>query len=338
MRKKLLITFCLLNICCLFYAQNYRAFDTTVTWHTLRSGLGYTFCISDDIYDYYSKGYVINNGLYWHKIYANVISDYKTGPSSGASTGPSNCPPPTSVASNTFIGYYNNDTLNRKIYFVAAGNLTPDFVPSSSNVLFDFLNRDISDVFNIGPGLKYQINSIDSVLFNGNYHKKYNCATTFSSNYSPAYAYVIEGIGSSVGVFESGYNIFGQFSTPLLCFTNANSTKYLFGAGRTQRWPTAIRDTSTCMWIVTGLQKHNKDSSVLNFFPNPTSGNIHLKFEDGFSEKVKISITNSLGQTVLMSENIDLNNDIDLSVLKSGLYYLNASSLNRSQTIKLIKE
>jgi hypothetical protein len=331
MRKKLLMIFYLINVCYIFYAQKYRAFDTTITWHTIRSGQGFTLnCFSDDSYNYYTKGYVFNNGLYWHKIYANVISNYYTGSSS--------CPPPSPVSTNTFVGYYNNDTLNKKVYFVASGSLTPNFVPSSSNILFDFLNRNISDVFNIASGLDYQINSIDSILFSGKYHKKYNCTTTFSANYSPTYAYVIEGIGSSIGVFESGYNIFNQFSTPVLCFTNTNSTKYFFGAGRTQSWPTAIRDTSTCLWNVTGINKYNKDHSILSIFPNPTSGNINIEFEDEILRKIEITIFNALGQIVYSSEKANLMVEIDLSFLRSGIYYLNVSSAEIKKTIKLIKE
>lgn len=316
-------------------AQKYRAFDTTVTWHTIRSGWGSTMnCFSDNSYNYYTKGYEINNGLYWHKVYANIISGYYTGPTSS-------CPSPAPVASNTFVGYYYNDTLNKKVYFVPSGSLTPNFVPSNSNILFDFLNRNVSDVFNIGPGLGYQINSIDSVLFSGKYHKTYNCTTTFSVNYSPTFAYVIEGIGSSVGVFNPDWNINSQKSTPLLCFSNANNTKYLVGAARTQNWPKAIRDTSTCAWIVTGARQYpNTAQNIVNIYPNPTNEFLMLDLSSEADIK-SVLIYNSTGQLIKQKEIIYKAEKTALRTndLPNGVYLLqllNADTSNKSTITRFI--
>ena len=328
MRKKIVLTFCLFTFSCILCAQKYRAFDTTVTWHTIRSASSSTMnCFNDASYNYYTKGYEINNGLYWHKVYANIISNYYTGPST--------CPPPSPVASNTFVGYYNNDTLNKKVYFVPSGSLTPNFVPSNSNILFDFLNKNISDVFNIGPGLNYQINSIDSVLFSNKYHKKYNCTTTFSANYSPTNAYVIEGIGSSVGVFNSDWYIFSQKSTPLLCFTNPNSTKYLVGAGRTQSWPHAIRDTSTCAWIVTGIKAFDENiGNTINVYPNPARDILNIDAQD--LENSNIKIADLFGRTIL---ELHGSQQINIKDLKPGIYFLQVFNKEKLIAVeKIIKE
>ena len=39
------------------YAQKYRAFDTTLTWHTIRTGNSNfaEYCSKDDAYNYYKK-------------------------------------------------------------------------------------------------------------------------------------------------------------------------------------------------------------------------------------------------------------------------------------------
>lgn len=91
-------------------AQKYRAFDTTLTWHTVRSSVGATpGCKKDDSYNYYIKGYEINNSLYWHKVYANIILGYYAGASPTCAIQP--------TTTTAFVGYYNNDTINKKNLF-----------------------------------------------------------------------------------------------------------------------------------------------------------------------------------------------------------------------------
>jgi len=55
-------------------------------------------------------------------------------------------------------------------------------------------------------------------------------------------------------------------------------------------------------------------------------------------QKVKIQISNVIGEYVLQGELTSRTNDIDLSVLPKGIYFLKIINQNSLQTIKLVKQ
>lgn len=62
----------------------------------------------------------------------------------------------------------------------------------------------------------------------------------------------------------------------------------------------------------------NVDFSV---YPNPTSGNLTLRYKDFLNKK--ISVTNSFGQNVYNTFLTSISSDVDLSFLPKGIYVLN---------------
>ncbi len=313
------------------YAQKYRAFDTTLTWHTIRTGNSNfgEYCSKDDAYNYYTKGYVINNSRLWHKLHANVILHFYA----GASTSDCNVKGRDSTA---FIGYYYNDTLNKKVYFIHADSLTQNFTPANHHILFDFNNKNVNDVFNIGPGLSYKVTSIDSISFDNKYHKKYNCRTMIDFNYSPNFAYVIEGIGSSVGVFNSRFYIFSYISTPVVCFTNAGSTKYFTRSGSIQNSATALRDTSLCPFKTTQPLKIMDDDNLTGIYPVPGNDKITVELNDNTIVSFTYFIYNTYGALVKSNEllNTKKNTFIDVKDLPEGTYTLIIRDDKKQEQIK----
>ncbi|WP_317899260.1 T9SS type A sorting domain-containing protein [Aurantibacillus circumpalustris] len=79
----------------------------------------------------------------------------------------------------------------------------------------------------------------------------------------------------------------------------------------------------------------NELNKGLRVFPNPTNGK--FTFESATSEMTNISIHNALGELVYSKPNQYSNNQIDLSFLPQGIYYLSAESDKIKKTIKVVK-
>ncbi|MBL7921250.1 MAG: T9SS type A sorting domain-containing protein [Bacteroidia bacterium] len=315
------------------HAQKYRAFDTTLTWHTIRTGSANfgEYCSKDHAYNYYTKGYTINNNRIWHKLHANIILHFYIGAAK------SDCDM-KGRDSTAFIGYYYNDTLNKKVYFLHADSLTPNFTPVSRHILFDF-DKNINDVFDIGPGLSYKVTSIDSILFDNKYHKRYNCRTMIDFNYSPNTAYVIEGIGSSVGVFNSRFYIFSSISTPVVCFTNTGTTKYFARSAGIQNSATAIRDTSLCPFKTTQPLKIMEEDNLTGIYPIPCNDKLMVELNDNSIVSFSYFIYNVYGALIKSNTlvNTKKNTSIDVKELPEGTYTLVIKdNKNQEQTKKFI--
>ncbi len=326
-----LLLFIIITFHFVSYAQKYRAFDTTLTWHTIRTNytVSIEYCSKDHAYNYHTKGYVTNNNLLWHKLYAHIILNFYKGT-------PKTYCEMKGKDSTAFIGYYYNDTLNKKVYFVQPDSLLPNFSPTNHHILFDFNNKNVNDIFEIGPGLSYKVTSIDSVLFDNKYHKKYNCRTMNNINYSPNYAYVIEGIGSSVGVFNSCLSAVNETSTHLYCFTNANATKYFTGLSGLQSYATSIRDTTTCPYKTTEKPKPGEEDNLSGIYPIPGNDKLTVELNDNTIVSFTYFIYNTYGALVKSNEllNTKKNTFIDVKDLPEGAYTLIIQDDKKQEQIK----
>ncbi|MGB5983602.1 MAG: T9SS type A sorting domain-containing protein [Nonlabens sp.] len=91
------------------------------------------------------------------------------------------------------------------------------------------------------------------------------------------------------------------------------------------------------IWSYTTEPLASIDENSIEFFtlsPNPASSFIELKSE---LDIIQISIFNALGQKLLDNKELD-QNKVDVSMLTSGTYFINAVSEKGSQTIQFIKE
>jgi len=201
-----------------------------------------------------------------------------------------------------------------------------DSISNSDRVLYDF-NLNVGDTLDTSKayfadgfgGLKI-ITSIDSVLINGSYRKRYNYNT--GCTMIPSDTSMIEGIGALHGLL-----------TPPSCF----EVKFQLDA---------FYQNSNLLYGFEGSICYDIPLSVLNFsddyrltiFPNPTSGEIY--FEKLPEEKISIKITNVLGQTIYFTPIENKNNfSISLSDKPSGLYFISIQT-NSGDTInkKIIKQ
>lgn len=72
---------------------------------------------------------------------------------------------------------------------------------------------------------------------------------------------------------------------------------------------------------------------TVKVYPNPVTSLLNIEVESLIEH---INITNVLGQTVMVQDNL-VNKTINVSSLKAGVYFLNISSNNQNQVIRFIK-
>jgi hypothetical protein len=84
-----------------------------------------------------------------------------------------------------------------------------------------------------------------------------------------------------------------------------------------------------------GLKENSFDYSV-SIFPNPIEDKFNVNFNSTLPNKM--NITNLLGQKYLEINNIEQKNEVDISVLSKGIYFLNVQFENQQKTFKIVKK
>lgn len=88
----------------------------------------------------------------------------------------------------------------------------------------------------------------------------------------------------------------------------------------------------------TGLEKNTLEDFGINIFPNPLNNKLNIDFEKINFQKSNLKITNTLGQTVYIIDKLNQNQEIDLSFLSSGIYYINVQNSTSQIVFKIFKE
>ncbi|HET6990891.1 MAG TPA: T9SS type A sorting domain-containing protein [Bacteroidia bacterium] len=283
----------------------YHPFPDSVFWrvdyHYDKQFLGP--CYADYYFQYSSKGDTIINSSVYKKIYR-----------SGVRVDTLFCTDPHYVPgtpASGYVGALKDDSVANKTFFVFA-NTTTD------SLLYDY-NLVVGDTVRgqIGEASCYSIChlvvlSIDSVLINGQYRKKWHFANEPINNDS---SYFIEGVGSSSGLIEqlntSQYDLTYRH---LICVKDSSITYFASNA----------YSVVGCNLIYTGIS----ESNVVNNFsisPNPFSNETTLK-TDYELKNATLTITNVFGQEVKQIKNstgkeIKLHRDN----LPTGIYFIQLS-------------
>lgn len=81
--------------------------------------------------------------------------------------------------------------------------------------------------------------------------------------------------------------------------------------------------------------------SGFRVYPNPTNGFLTLNYQNDKPTDLKIDLLNILGQNVYHKNLFSICNysdEIDLSHLTNGIYFVKLATINKMQTIKIIKQ
>ncbi|CAH8282585.1 putative secreted protein (Por secretion system target) [Mariniflexile fucanivorans] len=99
--------------------------------------------------------------------------------------------------------------------------------------------------------------------------------------------------------------------------------------------------TPSAVWSFTtesdpSLSINDDQLKLFHVFPNPVKGVVTINTNKTIES---ISIMNQLGQKIMnFNQSQIFNNKVDLTSLKKGMYFMNISSENKSQSIKIIKD
>jgi hypothetical protein len=117
-----------------------------------------------------------------------------------------------------------------------------------------------------------------------------------------------------------------SFSNPGT-YTISLSTSNPVGAGNTYTQSITISDC-------TGLQQLSHDEP-LKVYPNPSNGQITV--ETGSRSSSDLIVVDALGETLLRKTSRAAAEDLDLSNLPKGIYFLRIENEEGSRTVKIVR-
>jgi hypothetical protein len=315
MKKYFLITFLILSLNTIVAQQYYSFPKLNAMWRESSGGFQCS-CCSD--YQYYIGGDTIISATTYHKIQHSGANYWEDGVG--------NCTTIITGYFDIYKGAFREDSINKKIYFVEP--------TSSSDTLLYSFNLNIGDTLpntymNASAPRRNWVSKIDSVLVGGFYHKRFSISwgDTTAASVNVNYVSIIEGVGSTFGLFGKLAPPFESGST-LLCFSTNDSTQYPNGG-------------AYCPAMVQGI-KEIKNILDINVYPNPANNKLSIEFENGTPQNTLIEIRNVLGE-VLYSERLKgisgkQLKTIDLSLLPDDIYFINLQNDNESVSKKFIRQ
>jgi hypothetical protein len=173
-------------------------------------------------------------------------------------------------------------------------------------LIYDF-NLGVGDTIPHGDNSSYNpteffIQSIDSVLINSVYRKRYNL-------YESAYQYsawIIEGVGSNYGPFEPLGRPF-EYVSYFHCY-GVNDSTILY--------PSTV---SYCSFSV-GTDDINYDQPEVKVYPNPAVTNLTVEIDNELTG-IQFQLYDAFGRLVNSMSLLDQINKVDVSTLSSGIYF-----------------
>ena len=282
--------------------------DSTGAW--VMTGIGYGSPWDEDIYWPY-RNFVDGDTMIASKNYTKIWE------------GNSN------ILDTTFflnlVGYYRVDSL--KVFYLHAfylneGSANGFPMDTVEYLLYDFGIQpgDTFDLAGINTGA-IVLDSIDSVMFNGNYYRRFNFNPNTLNYYSPHPIYWIEGIGSSTGIFP--FLLYFENDLIFHCF-HENDDSFAFN----------LAGGTSCFDIPLSISEAHK--SNIDVYPNPVSD--YLIIENKNASPAVLQIYDLFGMLLLDVALNDSINEIDLSMYSEGSYLVTLYSQNESVHQKIVKQ
>lgn len=265
---------------------------------------------------------------------------------------------PYFIATTTTLFGINGDTLINSEIWSKIGSTQDSIFPSTSYINLGavkvdqnfilFIEQDSSSIdtiynfnLNVGDSVLYYffpyfnnylyVDSIDSILINGFYHKRIFFETLDFPLCCRVEEVWIEGIGSLHGPLFSFYPKMLEIESydegnDLTCFEQNDSVIW------------SHPDYSDCyINIVLTINKPTINNDLF-YYPNPTKGLITIDVGNTY-KKINIKINNAIGDEVL-NENIRSTNTILLNIkrLEKGIYFIHILADNENAVLKIVKE
>ncbi len=217
-----------------------------------------------------------------------------------------------------YNGAFREDTLAKKIYYLEPGKIT-------DTLLYDFnlaIGDTLPETFNNHTDSLYPwtnvVTSIDSVLVNGIYHKRFVISNIDGLSMYTNHVSLIEGIGSTYGLLYKLYDLF-ESRGELLCFSVRDSLVYPWGGFPCAAYNVGINESEMVVNII--------------LMPNPSNGKFQIETEWQFNS---IEITDVLGKIIYQSDVKNKYTEIDLSDKLEGIYFVRLFDERGNSVVKKI--
>lgn len=263
--------------------------------------------VGSDGYYTYKRIYMLGDTLVGSLNYKKIYQTYATWTSFY----------PTPIGPSNYIGSLREDIPTKKIYFLNPGT-------TSENLLYDFdlvVGDTIAITSMCSPDDTVMVVSIDSVLVNGNYNKKFVLGSV--SGFCTA-GDLIEGVGSKAGL-QQLYSLGFEFSNQLLCLSVSNSVVYPYGSSIPSYY---------CAYAV-GIGELENNELKMTVMPNPVVNAIHIVVN--CSDNYDIEIRNGLGELIHKKTDLQANGPtIDFSDFATGIYFVRLIDSKGNSIVKKV--
>ena len=206
-----------------------------------------------------------------------------------------------------YIGAYRNDTLTKKIYYFPKDSiyesLLYDFNMVTGDTIQGFMAQLAKNKF--GPTFYAIIDSVDSVLVDSNYRKRWRFQTYNSWSQIWYDGNIIEGIGNTYGLLEG---LLPQMDDNgfLLCYSENGTMIYPDGIG-------------TCA-LITNNDYITKNENIA-VYPNPVIQGESISIMINHVENITLEVFDVLGKNYDYSYTTNSNKlTFNTSLLIEGMY------------------
>lgn len=263
---------------------------------------------------YYKTDTVINGTIY-NRLYSRGVCHalWAGGPPVGE------CPYIFDYSNpETLFATIRQDTLNKIVFL---------WDNSKDTILYDFKNIIVGEPYPSTYNNPVQANLVvvseDSLLLNYVYVKKWNLAMNLEAVISDsAFAFIIEGIGSSLGIMANLVPPF-ENSDELLCFSKDNLVYY----------PDSTYNCDKTVNI-----KETVFNQEFSIYPNPVRNTLTVETDYAYKNSCFVKIFSVSGTEITKHEiNTSITN-IDVSQLAKGFYIVQLVNGKSVQSRKFIKE
>ncbi|MEO6305145.1 MAG: T9SS type A sorting domain-containing protein [Bacteroidia bacterium] len=265
---------------------------------------------------------------------------------------------------NALIAVYNATALPARDTIVSL-HIHTSPAPSLNSIAIDADSNAIW-MKNLRDNIIPTSNSIVNYLMTKYYLQKQSYYSWQSNSYSTVIfksdtSYNMDGLGlkfmTILGVNNAGSDAFALDGNRITDSIGSNFTSLTYsygwgdcpsGCGSRRFWNfkvygdcsveyTGSNGDALPVSAFVGIDESELETTKLKIYPNPLNGKLNIMFEDQPSTP-SLFITNSLGQAVHVLSELNKSQELDLSFLSSGIYFLFLKENSITKIYKVIKE
>jgi hypothetical protein len=94
------------------------------------------------------------------------------------------------------------------------------------------------------------------------------------------------------------------------------------------------KNNSSCLF--TGIKENFFNDNVINIYPNPATDKLNIECDAFETKKISLSISNSLGQAIYSLKDLSPKQEIDLTFLPSGIYFVSLQNNSEQKVFKIL--